>query len=708
MKAVGHHRKATSFLGCLTALVYFSACNPDHAYHREWREYLGGSDRNHYADLSQINTTNVNSLQRAWEYHSLDSGEMQCNPLMVNGKLYGVTASNHLFALDAATGEELWRFEADTAGPSHASRGVTYWEDGMDRRLLFASKSWLYAIDAETGRRITTFGDRGRVGLRTGLGDSAADKYVVSTTPGAIYKDVIIMPIRVGEGVSAAPGYIQAFNVVTGALEWVFRTIPQPGEMGHDTWPEDAYKNPSIGGVNSWAGMAVDHKRGIVFVPTGSAAFDFYGGNRKGKNLFANSLLALDAQTGGYIWHYQAVHHDIWDRDFPAPPNLATIQKEGKSIDVVAQVTKSGYVFVFNRETGEPIFPIDEVAVPSSQLPGEELWPTQPIPRLPMPFARQSLTEADITWFSDKRDSLLDIFQRANKGVFHPLGFEETIIFPGADGGAEWGGAAVDENGILYINANEMAWLFSLSAKGGSTASGAHPPGKQLYITHCLTCHKRDLSGSPGSGYPSLINLKERMSRHQVATIITAGKGMMPGFTTITAPERQLLTNYIFGEEKEEVVEEVPDAIADETPEVPYVFNGYNKFLDEKGYPAITPPWGTLTAIDLNTGRHLWQIPLGEISALRERGIPITGTENYGGPIVTGGGLVFIAATKDGRFRAFDKQTGKTLWEHELPASGFATPTTYEVNGKQYVVIACGGSKLGTNKGDSYVAFALP
>ena len=689
---------------CFLILSGFYTCVPSKKQHTEWREYLGGSDRNHYSGLSQINTGNVASLQKVWEYHSLDSGEVQCNPLMVDGKLYGTTASNHLFALDAMSGKEIWRFEPDTAGPSHVNRGVAYWGEGKDKRLLFASKSWLYAIDAETGKPITTFGNGGRVSLRTGLGDMAADKYVVSTTPGAIFKNIIIMPIRVGEGVGAAPGHIQAFNVVTGQLEWVFHTIPHPGELGYETWPENAYKNPAIGGANSWPGMAIDQERGIVYAPTGSAAFDFYGGNRKGKNLFANSLLALDARTGTYIWHYQAVHHDIWDRDFPAPPNLVTIRRNGETIDAVAQVTKSGYVFVFNRETGDPIFPIDEVAVPPSELPGEELWPTQPIPRLPMPFARQSLTEEDISYFSHERDSLLSVFRQADKGVFHPLGFNETIIFPGADGGAEWGGAAVDREGILYVNSNEMAWLFSLSPKNSSNGNTAMSSGKQLYITYCLTCHKADLSGSPESGYPSLIDLKERTGRMAVSNLITAGKGMMPGFTNITDLEKQALINYIFGEEKEEVF----TPIVDEVPEVPYVFNGYNKFLDEHGYPAITPPWGTLTAIDLNTGQHVWQVPLGEVVALTKDGIPTTGTENYGGPIVTAGGLLFIAATKDNRFRAFDKQTGALLWEYELPASGFATPTTYQVGGKQYVVIACGGTKLGTNKGDSYVAFALP
>ncbi len=679
-------------------------CTPGKRHPTEWREYLGGDDRNHYSGLSQIDTSNVMALKKAWEYHTLDSGEVQCNPLMVGGKLYGTTASNHLFALDAATGTELWRFEPDTAGPSHVNRGVAYWEDGSDRRLLFASKSWLYAIDAETGNPIPAFGESGRISLRAGLGDMGVDKYVVSTTPGAIYNDIIIMPIRVGEGEGAAPGHIQAFNVVTGQLEWVFHTIPQPGELGYETWPEDAYKNPTIGGANSWPGMAIDQERGIVYAPTGSAAFDFYGGNRKGQNLFANSLLALNAQTGEYIWHYQAVHHDIWDRDFPAPPNLVTVRKNGKAIDAVAQVTKSGHVFVFERETGTPVFPIDEVAMRPSELPGEELWPTQPIPRLPLPFARQALTAEDITQFSNRRDSLLDIFHRSNKGLFHPLGFTETLLFPGADGGAEWGGAAVDEASILYVNSNEMAWLFSLSRKAESTDNVEMSSGRLLYSTHCLTCHKADLSGSPASGYPDLVGLKARMSRDEVSNIIASGKGMMPGFSHITAQERQAMVNYLFGEEKEEVFASTTAEISS----IPYVFNGYNKFLDEQGYPAITPPWGTLTAIDLNSGQHVWQIPLGEVPALTKAGIPLTGTENYGGPVVTAGGLLFIAATKDNRFRAFNKRTGELLWEYELPASGFATPSTYEVNGKQYVVIACGGTKLGTAKGDSYVAFALP
>ncbi|GGG86897.1 hypothetical protein GCM10007415_20680 [Parapedobacter pyrenivorans] len=681
-------------------------CTVAETQYHDWPSYLGGADRNHYSKLSQLDTSNVALLQTAWEYHTGDSGQVQCNPIIIEGKLYGVTASNHLFALDAVTGRELWRFDPDSTRSSQVNRGVAYWQRKDDRRILYAYQSWLYAVDATTGKPIRAFGSNGRVSLREGLGEAAGDKFVVSTTPGTIFEDLIVMPTRVGEGPGAAPGYIQAFNVVSGKLAWVFHTIPHPGEPGFETWPADAYKNPAIGGANNWAGMAVDHGRGIVYVPTGSPAFDFYGGNRKGENLFANSLLALDAKTGTYLWHYQAVRHDVWDRDFPAPPNLVRIRRDGRVIDAVAQVTKSGHVFIFDRETGESLFPIDEISVPSTILPGEDTWPTQPVPRLPKPFARQTISEEDITHFSANRDSLLAIYRRANKGAFHPLDFNETLLFPGADGGAEWGGAAVDPSGVMYINSNEMPWLFSLNRKEGLQHNGSVTLGKQLYITYCMACHKPDLSGNPGSGYPSLIRLKDKMHRKDVMAIIATGKGMMPGFTNITASQKQALVSYLFGEEKEEVFSTAPTEFRRD--EMPYVFNGYNKFLDENGYPAIVPPWGTLTAIDLATGLHRWQIPLGEFQELTGKGLPPTGTENYGGPLVTAGGLLFIAATKDGMFRAFHKETGKLLWQVELPASGFATPATYSVAGKQYIVIACGGTKLGTRKGDSYLAFALP
>lgn len=688
----------------------FASCNAKKE--PQWEEYLGGGDRNHYAELTQIDSSNIASLQKAWEFHTGDSGQLQCNPVIVDGRLYGITASNHLFALNAATGEEIWRFRPEEKKSANVNRGVAYWEKNGDKRILFAYKTWLYAVNAETGQPVATFGEEGRVSLRAGLGEAAKDRFITSTTPGTVFEDMIIMPTRVSEQPGAAPGYIQAFNIQTGEIAWVFKTIPHPGEQGYDTWPADAYKNPSIGGANNWAGMAIDRKRGIVYVPTGSAAFDFYGGNRKGTNLYANSLIALEAKTGKYIWHYQMVHHDIWDRDLPAPPNLTTIYKDTKNIDVVVQVTKTGHVFVFDRENGTPVYPIDEMPFPASDLPGEEAWPTQPIPRLPQPFARQTIEEQEITHFSKKRDSLVALYQNANKGLYHPLEFKQAIVLPGADGGAEWGGAAVDKDGIMYINANEMPWLFSLSLKNekkGNKNNGKEKKqiastGRTLYTSYCQACHKPDLTGSPQSGYPGLVDVKKRMSRPDIISIITNGKGMMPGFSNLSNKEKQSIINFLLGEEKEEAVE----TKADEAPDVPYRFNGFNKFLDENGYPAITPPWGTLTAINLNTGQHLWQIPLGEVKELTNKGVPVTGTENYGGPVVTASGLLFIAATKDNKFRAYDKRTGKLLWEYDLPASGFATPSTYQVNGKQYIVIACGGTKLGTNKGDSYVAFALP
>lgn len=692
----------------LIAITFLFGCKQAEQKTR-WSEYLGGPDRNHYSSLDQINTENVGQLRVAWEYHAGDSGQVQCNPVIIDSVLYGVTAFNHVFAVHAGTGKEIWRNRASGEGAKNVNRGVTYWEDGEDKRILFAYGDWLAALDARSGALIHAFGDSGKVSLKAGLGEDAAGKYVGSTTPGTLFNDLIIMPIRVGEGEGAADGYIQAFNVRTGKLAWVFHTIPHPGEKGYESWPADAYRDSSIGGANSWPGMAIDRERGILFVPTGSPAFDFYGGNRKGQNLFGNCILALKAATGEYLWHFQTVHHDIWDRDLPAPPNLVTINRDGKRTDAVAQVTKSGYVFLFNRETGEPLYPVEEKPFPASTLPGEETSPTQPVPVLPKPFARQHLTEKDISPIAENREELLKIYRDAQKGTFQPLALNRlTILFPGADGGAEWGGAAVDRDGIMYVNSNEMAWLFSLTETPASGGGQQLSQGNVLYNTYCASCHGADRKGNPASGFPSLELVKQHLQRDQVAKLITTGKGMMPGFTNISAIERQAVIDYLFGEEKTEAPAKSMSLAEKNIPKAPYQFTGYNKFLDSKGYPAISPPWGTLTAIDLNTGKHLWQQPLGEFSELSAKGIAPTGTENYGGPVVTAGGVLFIAATKDGMFRAFDKRTGKLCWQTKLPAAGFATPATYEWKGKQYVVVACGGTKLGTAKGDSYIAFALP
>lgn len=681
---------------------------PDH----NWSEYLGGPDRNHYSALAQINSSNVNKLTMAWEYHTQDTGQMQCNPIIVNGTLYGMTASTQPFAIDAVTGKERWRKKKEGKGDnSSTSRGLTYWESGTDKRILYTNGPWLYALDAATGKPITAFGIEGRTSLKAGLGVSAEKKMVISNTPGTVYGDLIIMPMRLSEGADAAPGHVQAFNIRTGKLAWVFYTIPQPGEYGYNTWPTEAYKNTDVGGANNWAGMAIDHKRGIVYVPTGSAAFDFYGGNRKGSNLFANCLLALNAKTGKLIWHFQFVHHDILDRDPPAPPNLVTITRKGKRIDAVAQVTKQGYVFVFDRVTGFPLFPIQERPVPASDVEGEFNWPTQPLPDKPEPYARQTFTEQDINPNAENRDQLVETFRKSrSEGTFTPLSKQGTIVYPGLDGGAEWGGAAADPDGILYVNSSEMAWLIAISARESGNQLKGLSSGHRVYMQSCASCHGAERKGNPNSGFPSLVDISTRQRRDYVMNIITHGKGMMPAFTAISDLQRQALLGFLYGDEKSEpgltVLQDASPKKAGE--KTTYKISGYTKFLDKNGYPAVRPPWGTLNAIDLNTGEYIWKIPFGEYPELKTKGIDPTGSESYGGPVVTAGNLLFIAGTKDKKFRAYHKKNGQLLWETELPAAGFATPGTYSVNGKQYVVVACGGTKLGAKPGDSYVAFALP
>jgi quinoprotein glucose dehydrogenase len=702
--------KYTLLLGALAVLILSFAFLIDKKIlsngNVNWDEYLGGADRNHYSELTQINPSNVQNLKIAWTYDTPDSGQMQVNPLIVDGVLYGVTPSVQAFALDAATGKQRWIFGDPLKAWHSTSRGVSYWTDGSDKRILYTIGAFLYALDANTGKMIPSFGDNGRVDLHTGLPEIAQKKFIISNTPGTIFEDLIIMPVRLSEGADAAPGDIRAFNVKTGKLAWTFHTIPYPGEKGYETWPKDAYKNEEVGAANNWAGMAVDRKRGIIYVPTGSAGYDFYGGKRVGQNLYANCLLALNARTGERIWHFQTTHHDIWDRDLPAPPNLITIKKDGKTIDAVAQTTKQGYIFVFDRETGKPLFPIKEVKALPSKLEDEIAWPTQPLPTKPAPFARQAhnLTEKDISPYAEDRLDLIKLFKKYDKRRFAPPSKEGTVILPGFDGGAEWGGAAADpKDGILYVNSNEMPWILTMVDAPKPDALMHLPLGEKTYILSCQTCHGADRKGNPKSNYPSLIDIDKKLDRAAINNIVSNGKGMMPGMSALSADEKQAVIDFITGMEKKEVATAATPSV--KMPYLKYQSTGYNKFLDSKGHPAIRPPWGTLNAVDLNTGNYLWQIPLGDEPNLN---IKNTGTENYGGPVVTASGLLFIAATKDGKFRAFDKKTGKLLWETTLPAAAFATPSTYQVNGKQYIVLACGGTKLGTPKGNKYVAFALP
>ncbi|HYD85539.1 MAG TPA: PQQ-binding-like beta-propeller repeat protein [Opitutus sp.] len=697
---------------------------------RDWRVYLGDQAASHYSTLAQITPENVAQLEVAWTFNAGDASgqtQIQCNPLVIDGVLYGTTPRLKVFALDAATGRELWRFEPVES--NGVNRGLAYWQSGDERRILFGTGQWLHAIDARTGKLIESFGEKGRVDLSQGLGRDVTGLAIQANTPGVVYRDLIIMGMRLGEGPApAAPGHVRAYNVRTGELVWRFHTLPQPGEPGYETWPEDAYQR--VGGVNVWTGMTVDEERGLVFCPVGSAAFDFWGGNRVGDNLYANCLLVLDAATGKRVWHYQFVKHDIWDRDPPAPPNLLTVTRDGQKIPAVAQVTKSGHVFVFHRETGEPLFPIEEVMVPTSDLAGEVTSPTQRVPVKPKPFARQLFTADEITNRTpEARRAVLERFARLRPHtLFQPPSREGTIIFPGFDGGAEWGGAAVDPDGVLYVNSNEMPWILAMI-----DASGATSLGQQVYLQNCTGCHGANREGNVAASIPSLHGLNERLTREQTFEVVTNGRNVMPPWGFLSEAQRHAVVGFIRGEgetppparsndqeeqaadgvEKEKVSEaEWTTYVADqEKPgyeEPPFTHTGYNRFLDPDGYPAVRPPWGTLNAIDLNTGEYLWKVTLGELPELTAQGIPPTGTENYGGPVVTAGGVIFIGASKDEHFRAFDRKTGRELWKAKLPAGGYATPATYEANGRQFVVIACGGGKMGTPSGDAYVAFALP
>ena len=711
----------------LLALALVGVVQLQAAAGRDWPVYLGDKSASHYSTLSQITAENVGRLEVAWTYHAggarPDTSQMQCNPLVIDGVIYATTPDLSVVALEAATGRELWR--AAAPAPNGVNRGLTWWADGDDRRVFFGNGHWLYAIDARTGDPIKSFGAGGRIDLAADLGRDVTGLAMQANTPGIIFHDLIIMGMRVGEGpAQAAPGHLRAYNVRTGKLAWIFHTIPQPGEPGYETWPKDAYQR--VGGVNIWTGMTLDEERGLLFAPIGSATFDFWGGDRVGDNLYADCLVALDAATGKKVWHFQFTRHDLWDRDPPSPPALLTVKRDGKEIPAVAQTTKSGHVWVFNRVTGESLFPLTEVPVPSSDLAGEVAAASEPLPLKPAAFARQVFTADEITDRTpEAHRAVLNQFARLRAHVpFAPPSREGTIILPGFDGGAEWGGAAVDPAGVLYVNANEMPWILTMIETGGATTLG-----EQVYLQNCAGCHGADRKGNPASNIPSLADLGARLNHDQAMEVITKGRAVMPPWGFLPLDRREAVIGFLLGHSTppaDPAAPKVPPVpavapvvaapawptymndVKEAATPPPYTHTGYNRFLDPEGYPAIKPPWGTLNAIDLNTGEYLWRVPLGEYPELMAQGRPPTGTENYGGPLVTAGGVVFIGASKDGNFRAFDRATGKELWRMKLPAGGYATPSTYEVDGRQYVVIACGGGKMGTKSGDAYMAFALP
>ena len=672
----------------------------------DWAEYLGGKERNLYSSLEQIHRGNISELKVAWTYDTENSAEYQANNLIVGGVVYTPTATRKVVALDAATGKRLWQWDPaneHTGAGSPRQRGLVYWENdsGEEQRLFTGVNGFLFAVDPKTGETIREFGEKGSISLGSGL-----------NTPGVTYNDLLIV------GGLGGKGAVRAYDVRTGEQRWIFHLIPRPGEFGYETWPEGAYETAS--GLMPWCGQSLDEKRGIVYVATKTAEPDFYGGERHGQNLFANSILALNAATGERIWHFQIVHHDLLDKDLPCAPVLLTVNHDGKQIDAVAQGTKHGLLFVFDRVTGEPLWRIEERPVPQSDLVGEQAWPTQPFPTKPPPLMRQAYTETDASNLSAQtRQMTLDRIRAApNFGPFPAPSLKETVMFPGFDGGMEWGGGAADPEGIYYVNVNEMPWLLQMIEtrhEDGSTLL----PGERDYMVYCGVCHGLDLKGNLEMQFPPLFDIDKRRTRAEIEMQTRQGKGRMPAYADMPEAKRSAILDYVLSqstqpstassEPKSPPSDNADAENADAADQQPtYAFGGFRRWLDDEGYPAIKPPWGTLNAVDLNTGEIKWKVVLGEYAELTARGIPPTGTENYGGPLVTAGGLIFIGATADETFRAFDKETGKLLWKAKLPFGGNASPSTYMAGGRQYVVISAGGGKSGRPRGGTVVAFALP
>jgi quinoprotein glucose dehydrogenase len=696
----------------------------------DWPAYGGNKAGNRYSPLDQIDTRNIGRLGVAWTFDtgedqdSAEGGhEIQCQPIVVDGVMYGTTPDLHLFAVGAADGKLRWKYNPPYIRQRfNTNRGVLYWEDGSDKRILFSSGSSLYAIDAVTGKPVESFGNGGIVdlheGLSDGLGHDVQGLMVTATTPGVIYKNTLIIGSSVSEDGDAAPGHVRAFDIVTGRLKWVFHTIPLPGDPGYATWPKDAYRK--IGGANCWGGMVVDEKRGMVYFGTGSPSSDFYGGARTGENLFANCIVAVHAETGRLQWYYQVIRHDLWDRDMPCPPNLLTVRHQGQMVDVVVQATKDGMVYVLDRDSGKSLFPVEERSVPIDGLAGEHPWPTQRYPLKPAPLSRQTLSKSDLTVLSPQAHAFAVArfgHLRRPYNKFLPPDTSVTLLL-GYSGGAEWGGNAGDPDGILYQNANEAFWDLQMISRADEDKELASlSQGQGLYKVYCAACHGADRRGSPGQ-FPDLRRVGVRRTTEDIAGLIKTGSGKMPSFPQLTEAERKVIAGYLLkpwavAEEHgdrfpaatvKEKQRRVPAADFPYQPD--YMIRVWQPFTDQEGYPAVRPPWGTLNAIDLNTGEYLWRVPLGEYPELAKKGVPVTGTESYGGPLVTAGGLLFIAGTKDNKLRAFDRKTGKVVWEYQFPAGAFATPITYSVDGRQYIAIADGGGRGGP-WGGKYYAFTL-
>ena len=701
----------------VATVMLLAGCTSGSDNDRTWSVYKADANSSSYSPLDQINVSNVSQLKQVWTFSmndlpvSAQPASSQCNPIIVDGVLYATSGKRWAYAVNAATGEEIWSYDPfDGGGGGGVGRGVTYWESGEDKRILFAGGNYLIALDARTGKPIDTFGEKGKVDLNVGVRDDPKNIAVTMTSPGIIYKDLIIVGSRLPDLYGTPPGYIRAYNCKTGELAWTFHTIPLPGEPGYETWPKDAYKY--AGGVNNWAGMAVDTERGMVFMSLGSPTYDFYGADRIGQNLYGNCVLALDAATGKHIWHFQTVHHDIWDYDLPAPPSLVKLNKDGKEIDAVAQLSKQGFVFVLNRETGEPVFPVEERAVPASNLPGEQSWPTQPFPTKPKPYARQLITEEDLTNYSTAdHDAIVKQFKSMRyEGIYTPPDLKKTLMIPGTRGGSNWGGAAYDPaTNFLYIRSSDAPDIQTIIKEDPQVVAGMPliDQGRRLYAIYCASCHGANKVGPPPN--PSLVDLNKRMTRQAALDKIKKGGGLMPPFAGVLKEgEQEAILAFVHSvaPSTNEVAKVESDSVQPSRELYFLNVTGYVTWKDPSGNPAILPPWGMLHALNLSTGEYVWQIPLGNDALRQEEGGAETGQEGKAGPIVTAGGLIFISGSDDKKFRAFEKSTGKLIWETTLPALANATACTYDVDEKQYVAISVGGTK--ENPSGSIMAFALP